>query len=252
MASSSPVVVAARLLLPKSDASFSECEDSIAADVEHLRFAVADGATEGFDSRRWARYLTHAWISRNCAALDPFEAVAHIRTLGEQLERRWSGKRLPWYLEEKASAGAFAAFLGLQVTPSWTWSAVALGDTCLIIERNRTIESAFPISSADDFSSRPVLVASKTDTDFTTQAMRLGQGVCLPGDILLLMSDAVACWYLGHTASDRILLDDFHDALNDPVAFSSFIERERSSRRLRNDDVAVVKLVVRERSGDGI
>lgn len=245
------VVVAARLLLSKSDAPFSECEDSIAVDGELLRFAVADGATEGFDSRRWARYLTRAWISPTSVPLAPCDLVERIRALGARLERRRAGRSLPWYLEEKASGGAYAAFLGLQVTSSWTWSAVALGDTCLIIERNGAVELAFPISSAEDFSSRPVLVASKTDAGMTRQAMRLEEGVCLPGDVLLLMSDAIACWYLGRAVTDRRLIDEFHDALGDSAVFTSFIERERSAHRLRNDDVAVVKLVVNLRPGDG-
>src|SRR6185295_9053535 len=84
------VVVAARILLSKADAPFSECEDAIAADGEHLRFAVADGATEGFDSRRWARYLTRAWISPTSVPLASSDLVERIRALGARLERRWS------------------------------------------------------------------------------------------------------------------------------------------------------------------
>jgi hypothetical protein len=238
------VTVASRQLLPKADTAPSECEDSIAIDISRLRFAVSDGATEGFDSRRWARYLTRAWVSPSSGALDTFDFIDRVRALGERLEEKWAGRRLPWYLEEKASAGAFAAFLGLQITPEWTWSALALGDCCLIIERDRTLAQAFPLSSPDDFSNRPILVASKTDRDASKQALRLGQGVCLPGDTFLLMSDAIACWYLGHATSNRELLDDFHSALCDTSALVALMARERTSRRLRNDDVAVIKLVL--------
>jgi hypothetical protein len=116
----------------------------------------------------------------------------------------------------------------------------------LIVERDLAVQQSFPLSSPDEFSSRPILVASKTDTDIAKQSLRLGQGVCLPGDVLLMMSDAIACWYLGHAASTRELLDDFHAALDNTAAFATLIERERTSRRLRNDDVAVVKLVLSE------
>src|SRR5262249_43127784 len=164
----------------------------------------------------------------------------------ERLEKKWSGRRLPWYLEEKAAGGSFAAFLGVQLTPEWTWSAVALGDACLVIERDRKVQESFPLSSAAEFSNRPILVGSKTDRELTKESMRLGKGVCLPGDVLLLMSDAISCWYLGQAANGRDLLDEFHVATNDTGAFLTFVGRERAARRLRNDDVAVVKLILSE------
>jgi hypothetical protein len=246
VASSPAVAVASRLLLPKADSSPSDCEDSISIDLQNLRFAIADGATEAFDSRRWARYLTQAWISPSSRELEGYEFIERVRPLGERLEKKWSGRALPWYLEEKAAGGAFAAFLGLQLTPAYTWSAIALGDVCLIVERGLAVQLSFPLSSADEFSSRPILVASKTDTDTTRQALRLWQGICLPGDVLLMMSDAIACWYLGHAASNRSLLDDFHRALDNIGEFATLVERERTARRLRNDDIAVVKLVLGE------
>jgi len=244
VAPSLAVSITGRQLLPKADSAPSDCEDSISIDLRLLRFAVADGATEAFDSRRWARYLTHAWISLSSRTLTPHELVEGVRTLGQRFERKWSGRCLPWYLEEKASNGSFAAFLGLELTLEWTWFAVALGDVCLIVERDRTVQESFPLSSAEEFSSRPTLVASKIDTGATNQTLRVGQGVCLSGDVLLLMSDAIACWYLGQAALSPELLEEFHSALADRSAFSSLVERERTSRRMRNDDVAVIRLVL--------
>lgn len=244
MAQALAVSVSSRRLLPKADTSASDCEDSISVNLACSRFAVADGATEAFDSKRWARYLTRAWTSHSSRALDALDLVERLRPLGERLESRWSGRRLPWYLEEKAAGGSFAAFIGVTLDSAGTWSAVALGDACLIIERDRKVLTSFPLSSADDFSSRPVLVATKTNVAETRQALRLGTGACLGGDVLLLMSDAIACWYLGHATGNHDLLARFHSALVDPNAFAFFVDAERSSRRLRNDDVAVVTLVL--------
>jgi hypothetical protein len=240
------VSIASRLLLPKADSSLSDCEDSISTDLPHLRFAIADGATEGFDSRRWSRYLTRAWISTSSSTIEGYDLVERVRPLGERLEKKWSGRRLSWYLEEKAAGGSFAAFLGVQLNSDGTWSAVALGDACLVIERDRKVQDSFPLSSAAEFSSRPILVGSKTDRELTRESMRLGRGVCLAGDVVLLMSDAIACWYLGQAANAQDLLDEFHAATSAANEFLVFVERERAARRLRNDDVAVVKLIVSE------
>lgn len=238
------VSVSGRQLLPKADSSPSDCEDSISLDVPHLRFAVADGATEAFDSRRWARYLTRAWILRSSTSLDGFGLVEAAQVLGQRLNQKWTGRQLPWYLEEKAASGAFAAFLGLQLKREGTWSAVAIGDVCLIIETSGAVQTSFPVSSADDFSSRPILVGSKADAEVMKQALRFGQGVCLSGDVLLLMTDAIACWYLRHATANRDLLAEFHASLGDTAAFSTLVDRERTQSRLRNDDVAVVRLTV--------
>jgi hypothetical protein len=238
-------------VLPKSGGGPRECEDSIAIDIARGRFAIADGATEGFDSRRWARYLTRAWVSASSGNLAPGELPECVRALGQRLARRWAGHALPWYLEDKAHDGAFAAFLGVELTTSGTWSAVALGDTCLVIERGGRIAHSFPLASADEFSNRPMLVASRGNGDDTRERMRVGRGECLAGDVLLLMSDAIACWYLGHATANRDQRDAFHGALPEPASFSSFVARERAARRLRNDDVAVVKLVFGAAASDG-
>src|SRR5437763_458503 len=55
-------------VLPKGGAGVEECEDAAAASEEALAFAVADGATEAFDARRWARRLAEGWVREAPAA----------------------------------------------------------------------------------------------------------------------------------------------------------------------------------------
>lgn len=238
------IATVARVLLPKRDAPLHECEDAIAIDIDSLCCAVADGATEGFDSRRWARYLTRAWVSRS-TEVEGLDLGGCVRPLGERLERRWAGRALPWYLEEKAASGAFAAFVGVRFTRSWTWSAVAIGDACMVVERDGRIHQSFPLSSASEFSSRPILVPSRP-VGRMDGVIQLAHGLCEPGDVILLMSDAICAWYFAHAVSEGDLHGAFHRAMSAEGEMARFVAVERGAGRLRNDDVAIVRLAIAE------
>src|SRR5918911_471453 len=124
-----------QFLLPKSGHTLSECEDAVGADLVNGRFAIADGATEAFDAGSWARLLAHGWVSMKEAALTPEEFRAWVLERGRALHDSWSGLSLSWYSEEKARAGSFAAFVGVQLdfeSGVRGWRAIALGDACLM------------------------------------------------------------------------------------------------------------------------
>lgn len=235
-----------RTLLPKRDSRPSECEDAIGSNLSLLRFAVSDGATEGFDSRRWAHYLAAAWACVPQLDLDLSLLHSHVEALGQRLSRKHHGVSLPWYLEEKASQGAFAAFVGLHIQPSGTWEAIAVGDCCLV-HLNEHYFYSFPLSAPDEFSSRPVLIPSLIDKyKPCDEAVRLSRGTTQPGDRFLLMSDAIASWYLGTRIANLDLLRDFTNAIDsaDKSALVDLVRRERADHHLRNDDVAILSVRV--------
>src|SRR2546430_15397163 len=89
------------ILLPKSGLRPSECEDAIGIRRDLGRFCIADGATEGFDSRRWARLLTKHWVA-STRILTREELRSWLKSLSERFERHWAKRSLPWYTEEKA------------------------------------------------------------------------------------------------------------------------------------------------------
>ena len=70
------------------------------------RIAVADGATDAVYSGLWARLLVEAYGSCQMTGLTIQENLGEAAKMWEQQVRRAS---LPWYAEEKARAGAYAA-----------------------------------------------------------------------------------------------------------------------------------------------
>ncbi len=153
-------IVGYTLWLPKEGNSIDEYEDAAfpmdTVDLETRSFkcAVADGATETSFSGLWAQLLVSGYVDG---------------TPTEALQERWrsslDGKILPWYAEEKAQSGAFAALVGLTIedgdgSAGRTWEAEAIGDSCLVQVRDKKILAAFPLSKSEQFNSSPLLISS--------------------------------------------------------------------------------------------
>jgi hypothetical protein len=237
-----------QILLPKSDFEASECEDSIGVDEQNCRFAIADGATEAFDARNWAERLAQHWV-RSDSALTPESFQEWVASEALELHSSWKQLTLPWYAEEKARKGSFAAFVGVELdlrTDAPAWKAIALGDACLLHCRDGVPIKSLPLSNSASFNSAPVLVASDPAIYKTTeQALVLESGRCENGDVLLLASDAAAAWYL-----ERFEQHNFSDVFqtHDTEGLGQFFENERDAGRIRNDDIAIVRLELQQRS----
>jgi hypothetical protein len=215
-----------------------------------MRFCIADGATEGFDSRRWAKLLTKHWVCGH-RLLTREELVLWLRRLGERLQRRWSKQALPWYAEEKARNGAFAAFLGvafLESVGSLQWQVVALGDSCLIQKRGSRIITALPLSDPNEFGNRPFLVPSNPGAqERAIENVIIHRGMAEPGDVFLLLTDAIAAWYLKNNAAEPTRVAQLEEALadGDLQRVEDLIAHERAALALRNDDVAILRIAVK-------
>ena len=235
-----------QLLLPKLDHDASECEDAIAFDIQTARFAVTDGATEAFNAQLWARNLAEHWV-RNEATLTLEDFRNWVAAEGRELHDSWNGLTLSWYSEEKARTGSFAAFVGVELdlksTPSW--KAIALGDTCLLHCRGSALLKSFPLSRSECFNSTPILVASNAALHESTMSSAMVEsGVCENGDVLFLMSDAAASWCLQRFENGDFDAD-FLTGKDEELR--RFFDGERQAGRIRNDDIAIVRIEIKRR-----
>ena len=239
-----------QLLLTKLGQEASECEDFLAGDTQTCRFAVADGATEAFDARNWAARLAQRWVQRE-STLTLEEFRQWVAAEGRELQDSWNGLNLSWYSEEKARAGSFAAFVGVELDlepelPSW--KAIALGDACLLHCRGGMLIKALPLSRSESFNTAPVLVASDSSLhESSMTSVVIDSGSCENGDVLLLMSDAVASWYLQRLENGDGSTENLFDTKCDEE-LNRFFDDERLAGRIRNDDLAIIRIGIRERS----
>ena len=218
---------------------------------------MADGATELSFSDRWAKALVRSFVERWPLSKDnPANVFRHWL---EPIQREWlnaiTWDKLTWFAMEKARQGAGATLLGVefhgkppkegrpdkpdsQTWPAW-WQALAVGDTNLFLVRKSDILTTWPMSRPEDFNSRPMLISSCMDGN-----ERIGQGLCtikgrcMPGDIFLLATDALAQWFL-QACRDGGRPWDILTGLNDQEAFADWVGRCRSGGGLRDDDTTL-------------
>jgi hypothetical protein len=230
------------LCLPKYSCAPSDCEDAWAADPAAGRFAVADGASECAFGSLWARLLAEAFVR------DP--PPAGLSTWLQEPRHHWltavMSLDLPWYAEIKREEGAFATLLGLDLCPpqprqGGAWSAVAVGDTCLVRVRERQVQ-AFPVVKAAEFEAQPALLKSH---DAPLPVMRRCAGLLRRGDRLFLMTDALARWFLGEWEQGGRPWDTLAALLaaHEPeAAFSAWVAELRAADTLRDDDVTLLSV----------
>ncbi|MFD3774765.1 hypothetical protein [Streptomyces sp. NPDC058612] len=130
----------------------------------------------------------------------------------------------------------------------WTWHAFALGDSCLFHLRDGQLITSFPIADADGFGITPQLLGSRNrDAALITERASTATGELRTDDELLLATDALAAWLLSHPEIDSggpgKQLGKLADL--DQETFADWVQNQRDKSRMRNDDVALIRMRVK-------
>jgi hypothetical protein len=225
---------------PKSGNAASEYEDAYAVKPEALRFAVADGASETSFARQWAELLVEGFVQD---APSPAELQGFVGPLQAVWAEGQKGKATAWYSERKAADGAFSSLLGVTIEGD-RWRAVAVGDSCLFVMRAGKVLRAFPLERAEQFNNRPSLLSSvaRANAGVWSQVATM-DGDLQEKDRLLLMTDALAQWFLVEAEMGRRPWAALAKVTT-PEQFTAYIDCLRAGGALRNDDVTLVSVEV--------
>ena len=211
------------------------------------RFALTDGASESAFARDWAQILANNFVRRI-----PDLSEDHSAGLEEWLpacQDSWQKavpwSRIPWHGEAKARAGALSTLLGLRFhrpgssLNTLNWQAVGIGDSCLFLIRKEKLALSFPLNDAAQFNTTPPLLCSNplNNKNIRSSVQRV-EGTCQAGDIFLMMTDALAEWFLRNHLQNKkpwkILLS------LQKGQWSSWIEEQREAHAMRNDDTTAI------------
>ena len=215
------------------------------------RIAVSDGASESAFAREWANALTDAFVARPLALCGLTEDALDVwlRPAQEAWRSEIPWDRLPWHGEAKARAGAFATFLGLTIGAApdssgrLSWQSLAVGDSCLFVIRDDRLWLSFPLEDASQFNDNPALICSNPDNAGDLwDGVRLQSGECATGDLFILASDALACWFLLETAVGEKPWTSL--AALDSSGWDAWVGERRRGGRMRNDDMTLVMIEV--------
>lgn len=232
-----------------------ENEDAIRPHIERRRFtrrkefrcAISDGATQSAFAGMWADLLVHQ------AQTFPLSS-RNLRTAVHRAQQQWwehlSRRELAWNVEWKVRQGAHAtlACLNLRVgedaSQGGTWSALAVGDSCMFQVRESEFVYAFPVAASADFTNYPHLVCSLEESNEPVWCdLSHAAGAWTSGDEFLLMTDALAQWFLHELEVGNRPVQEMRDLVRSmpgrQAAFADWLDALRSAKRIRNDDTTL-------------
>lgn len=235
---------------PKRGNTEKELEDCAASrDLTHgdePRYIVVDGATEAYDSVRWADHLVSSFVG----VAAPQLTSGSMRRWFAEMQTFWQAEapaRVS-YIEERAFAqGSFATLLGCELvgltSDRPTWHAAALGDTVLFHVRNGRLLTHFPELQASDFGRNPDGVhTSPTCLDNMVDKLSFAVGDLQVDDLLFLATDAFAEWMVRVDQNDEEKLWNVLRRLDHPLSFERLVNDQRDAGRMRNDDVTLLRV----------
>lgn len=233
----------------------TDYEDAFDVSPQAGRAAIADGVSSAIFSRRWAQLLT----STSVAAPPNWDDPQSIQDWLTEQRRAWAKSinvhALPWNQRAKLeqSGGAYAAFLWMELLPtesaeSLTLRALATGDCCLFHVRNGDLLTRFPLTCEADFERDPVTLCSSNRNRNQQVPLVPFTTTCLPGDWVVLSSDALAKWL--YRMSDAGEAIDWTGLWRqDAYAWTQRVSTLRelsAAERIRVDDTTLVILRVGE------
>jgi Protein phosphatase 2C len=222
----------------------SICRD----DLEEFRFAIADGATETSFSALWAKLLVRSYGKGRIKKPVELADLAQCQKLWHRLISKID---LPWYAEQKVKDGAFSSLAGITLfapkagESTGSWCAIAVGDSCIVQIREEQPPFMFPFNKSLDFNSRPLLLSSNPSANI---GLVVGTGIFQVentwknGDKFLLMTDALACWFMREFENGLSPWNDLltFDDINGGKEFARWVNDRRNEQVLKNDDVTLV------------
>jgi hypothetical protein len=221
-------------------------------DVPWIRFAVADGATETYESGRWVNQLIGSFMSPDQAgaATWPELEQASISAWFKAMQEQWQAVARPTVdvIDQiKIGRGTLATFVGGQIlgidTPAPVWRVVALGDSVLFHVRNGRLLDHFPRLRSVDFTSAPEGISTRPEgLDRMCEQVRFREGDLAPGDMLFAATDAFAKWMLTRVENNDHTLWPLLGELVHPSVFTQLVAAQRRAGAMDDDDVTLMRI----------
>lgn len=231
-----------------------EYQDAFELDAERGIAAIADGVSSTIFSGPWARILTHAVV----AEPPPLEEPEAFQAWLAKQRQRWADQidssRLTWYQRPKMVDGAMTTLLWIELTPieigenglakNYRLRCFAIGDSCLFHIRDGETLAMFPPMQPETFGLNPAVVASvdrKVDHLLEFQAW---ETICLPDDLLVLCTDAIALWACEQAATgERVDWESYWEQSDESWRDEIFAHRQAGAMRFDDSTLVVLRII---------
>ncbi|WP_434684611.1 protein phosphatase 2C domain-containing protein [Pseudanabaena minima] len=230
----------------KAGNMIAECEDIWHCVKRNpmVSIALSDGATESSFAREWARELVTTFVNRQLPWQEVYACTANWLSPLQKSWQQWLAHQdLSWFAKRKASEGAFATFVSLEVFADLSWKSIAVGDSCLFIVRDRCLQTSFPLQKSHEFNNRPKLIG----TNVKAANINISQiyGDAKHGDRFYLTTDAIACWIFKQLEANQdpwVKLDE----ISSQDLFAEWVTDLRDRHEIANDDTTLLCLKIQD------
>jgi hypothetical protein len=230
--------------------------------LSQVRFMVADGATETYESRTWVCQLIGSFMSP-----DQVGDVTWPNLDRASMSRWFKSMQERWPLvapaprdeieQAKYDQGTLATFVGGQLagldTARPVWQAVALGDAVLFHVRDGAKVEHFPPLRSADFDSAPNGIGTLPEwLGQMGSQMLMREGPLAPGDMIFVASDAFAKWMITCLEADDKTLWPMLGGLVHPSGFIQLVAAQRRAMAMKDDDVTLMRIRLLSRPPDTV
>lgn len=256
------VLIVARTFVVQKDGIAPEaCEDVVfprwggveirrpLRDGAPFRIAAADGATVlSTFTKLWALLLVRAYGQGGLKIPTFCEDVAGLRVRW----RKMLPRQMAWYDARNVRRyGAHSTLAGLSIFPNdggvpdqGNFEFMAYGDTCFFHLRDSAVLASWPIGASSEFTTHPALVSSLPNALVPIESSLFSaRGQWRQGDTLMLMTDALAKWFLLEAESGNAPWESVRGIVS-KEAFATWVASLRTMGRLDNDDTTLVVLSI--------
>jgi hypothetical protein len=230
----------------KAGNAIAECEDIWGCVQRNpiMSIALSDGATESSFTREWASSLVTAFTDRQLPWQEVYACATTWLLPLQATWQQWLKQHdLSWFAKRKAGEGAFATFVSLEVFADLSWKSLAVGDSCLFVVRDRTLQKSFPLQKSHEFNNRPRLIG--TNVKAANINILQIHGVAKCGDHFYLATDAIACWIFKQIESNQdpwVKLEQ----IRTQDLFAKWVTELRDRYEIANDDTTLLCLKIQD------
>jgi len=229
--------------VPKSLSEQEANEDVASFDLGRGVFALADGASESFDSKTWARRLVTRFVEQ------PAVNAEWVNAARLSYDTDWDFDAMSWSQQAAFDRGSFATLLGVEWREhSRALEVFAVGDSLAVHLDALGEWKSHPYQRAEQFDERPRLLSTKADANAFVGSGTFYSESCVvwhltEESLVLLMTDALGQWLMtqpdSFDARVQLLL-----SANNESAFTEFVLEQRRLGAMRIDDTTLVVLAI--------
>lgn len=233
--------------VPKCADHPDENEDAFAGASGGSKLALCDGASESFDSRRWARILAKKFVENSDLGKD------WILSAIEEYSSTYEFESLPWSRQLAYKRGSFATLLAIEIRRAGSEIEVtAVGDSIAVLLDGDVLIDSFPFQSVEEFGDSPLLIGTSSECNKLLEATTLPanfrrtwdtSGLASPK--VLCMTDALGEWAMRHVGALPQLWRDL-SSMSSLETFEKLVLEARSGKCIRTDDTTLIVVLPTE------